>query len=1265
MAAKDSVLNFVIRAKNMAGDAIAKFRKDVETLDGTSANAGKSVGSLGNAAEALGNDASSASAGTNALNSALDDVSTNASDAAQSLSSADASMDGIASSAKGVGDASASATKSVDQLGDSAKDLGDKTKSAATGTQALSTDMGEIDSKATGASDAMDQLGNEARDLGTNTKTAGAGTKALVEGMDDVDTSANEAALALQKAEKEAADAARELHDSGVAADKAASSVGKMGQRYNAAGKPIETAKQKIKKANVEIKQAETASNKTGTSIANFAKRLVALAAAAVGIRAITGQLKAMLSTGDEFEKLGMQMEQAMGSIEGGKKATEWVTQFAKDTPLQMREVTETFTRLKNFGIDPMNGSMQAIVDQASALGGGFERVEGISLALGQAWAKQKLQGEEILQLIERGVPVWDLLEKATGKNTLELQKLSTAGALGRDVIQQLMDEMGKANSGAAAKNMSLLSGYVSNLKDEWQLFLNEIAKAGALDYVKDRLAGLLRTIQEMKANGDLTQLAQRISDGFVSIAETTKSVVLAIKDNIGAVALLGKAYVALKLAGVASDVGRVALAMKAQLAAGTAAAVTQTKALALALRAIPWLAVVQGVVSVADAYAQLKAAQRELAESQKLQNDVQAEATQRLKEFNEQTGLNVQSLDEIIAAQDAGAVAIDEYTGKWRLATDQLTEAEKAQRAQAEAAKKSAADLAALSGQMQSMLQSFRGAREEGKTLAEAIAGIGESAKAGGQQGIEALSLAIEQLALDGAATHQELSAGLGEYLASLSDEEYTRFGKDIAAEFERIQNSADATSNRLSFMQTLLDANLTAAAKRAGVEIGKVLTGVDTQTSGAISAFTNLVNQLNATSTSAADSDKIIKAGLLETLKSLDTSAEINATIAAIQALGASGALSAQQVADLTDVVQQKGKELQEQNDKNATKQVENNAAIRDSVTQVTEAQKEQTEEIGRAGGMATALAAAYRAIRATVDELGPAASAAFEKLQGIDTGVDQMTGEFAELKKAIQDASAEIDQMRSLSVADFSGISRFIEETGRNAAIVRKEYAEQKLALEELKRQYEDGAISAAQFADRARGAASATSLLGQQDLSYLRNAIRAAEERMEAFRDTTSDTLNNLRSELAQLQGDTARVEELNYQSRIADLEQKLEQAQATGDKEAIQNAQQALQLANEIYQTRIAQIEAEKRAAAERKRELEAEADLEKRRDLERDQAQQKPQPVPPARIEPTPLPSQRIDLRLPNGNTATLSGSTDDVNKLLDFLNEAGMRAIG
>ena len=80
-----------------------------------------------------------------------------------------------------------------------------------------------------------------------------------------------------------------------------------------------------------------------------------------------------------------------------------------------------------------------------------MERLQGIASALGQAYAKQKLQTEEILQLVERGVPVWGMLEKITGKNAAQLSKLASEGRLGRDVIAALTKEIGASAEGAAA----------------------------------------------------------------------------------------------------------------------------------------------------------------------------------------------------------------------------------------------------------------------------------------------------------------------------------------------------------------------------------------------------------------------------------------------------------------------------------------------------------------------------------------------------------------------------------------------------------------------------------------------------------------------------------------------------------------------------------------------------------------------------------------------------------------------------------------------
>ncbi|MGI9279261.1 MAG: tape measure protein, partial [Endozoicomonas sp.] len=271
------------------------------------------------------------------------------------------------------------------------------------------------------------------------------------------------------------------------------------------------------------FRQLARDADRASGSMGRLSQRLGALVAASVGLYTVKRAIQGLLGTGDQFERLRVQLNAVMGSVAEGERAIQWIKQFTRETPYQLEQVADAFVRLKAFGLDPMDGSMQAIVDQASKLGGGMERLNGISLAVGQAWAKQKLQGEEILQLVERGVPVWEMLEKATGKNVQELQKLSTAGKLGRDTIALLIDEIGKSSAGAA-ENMSLLSGYVSNLKDTWQNFLDEVAQSGALEYAKTQLKGISNQVSVMSEDGRLSRLAQSISDAFVQMGEAIKA---------------------------------------------------------------------------------------------------------------------------------------------------------------------------------------------------------------------------------------------------------------------------------------------------------------------------------------------------------------------------------------------------------------------------------------------------------------------------------------------------------------------------------------------------------------------------------------------------------------------------------------------------------------------------------------------------------------------------------------------------------------------
>lgn len=112
---------------------------------------------------------------------------------------------------------------------------------------------------------------------------------------------------------------------------------------------------------------------------------------------------RTFIKTAAEFERYQIMLNKLQGSEANGLKAMEWIEKFTQETPYGVNEVMNSFIRLKAFGLDPMDGSLQAIADQAAMMGGTAETVDGIALALGQAWTKGKLQGEEALQLLERG----------------------------------------------------------------------------------------------------------------------------------------------------------------------------------------------------------------------------------------------------------------------------------------------------------------------------------------------------------------------------------------------------------------------------------------------------------------------------------------------------------------------------------------------------------------------------------------------------------------------------------------------------------------------------------------------------------------------------------------------------------------------------------------------------------------------------------------------------------------------------------------------
>jgi len=256
-----------------------------------------------------------------------------------------------------------------------------------------------------------------------------------------------------------------------------------------------------LDKANNRFKKWERQATK---SVDGVKSSFLLLGAAFAAIKAGTG----IINIAVDFERLQTTLKSVTGTAQGAEAALGFIRDFASTTPFQVKELTDTFIKLKAFGLEPTSEVMQAIADQASLLGGESVQLTGITLALGQAWAKQKLQGEEILQLVERGVPVWELLSKTLNKSTAEIQKMSEKGELGRDAISGLIAAMGDKAMGAAVAQAQTLGGAFSNFSDTVDKIIDKLANEGGLSDALARAvthaADLMSTLAGTRTSGQV-----------------------------------------------------------------------------------------------------------------------------------------------------------------------------------------------------------------------------------------------------------------------------------------------------------------------------------------------------------------------------------------------------------------------------------------------------------------------------------------------------------------------------------------------------------------------------------------------------------------------------------------------------------------------------------------------------------------------------------------------------------------------------------------
>ncbi len=163
---------------------------------------------------------------------------------------------------------------------------------------------------------------------------------------------------------------------------------------------------------------------------------------------------KLVLDAASFKENTLIAFETLLGSREEAERMMREAVRFAAGTPFETRDVVDAYQRLLTAGFKPVEIPvvLRGVGDLAAMKGFSKETIDRVLLAFQQIRAKGRLQGEELLQLAEAGVPlgrVYEVLGRRLGVTAEQARKLQEAGRISADLgIVAVMEALRDSVSG-------------------------------------------------------------------------------------------------------------------------------------------------------------------------------------------------------------------------------------------------------------------------------------------------------------------------------------------------------------------------------------------------------------------------------------------------------------------------------------------------------------------------------------------------------------------------------------------------------------------------------------------------------------------------------------------------------------------------------------------------------------------------------------------------------------------------------------------------
>ena len=320
------------------------------------------------------------------------------------------------------------------------------------------------------------------------------------------------------------------------------------------------------RRINAQIERA----TKGYVSQSRILKEMQGIALGYLSIHGASQLLTSLVQITGAFEEQRTVLAAMLGDLDKAKDIISRIQGLAVESPFQFKELTTYAKQLSAFSVpaEELYDTTKMLADISAGLGVGMDR---IVLAYGQVRSATFLRGQEVRQFTEAGIPILDELAKQFTE--LEGRAVSTGEVFDKisarlvpfEMVAKVFKDM--TSEGGKFYNMQeiraeTLTGKLSNLKDAYEVMLNEIGSAHS-DKMKagvDMLRNLMENWREI--GGQLVDLialfgAYKTAVGLLSLSDT--------------IAKFGGLTKALKQTAIAQKLLNSALLTNPYIAVGTA----------------------------------------------------------------------------------------------------------------------------------------------------------------------------------------------------------------------------------------------------------------------------------------------------------------------------------------------------------------------------------------------------------------------------------------------------------------------------------------------------------------------------------------------------------------------------------------------------------------------------------------------------------------------------------------------------------------------